>query len=221
MIDNENILDDISGAALWCGADCDPTDLARYASVALEHNVAAISVAPMSVGVVWPWLENKNIPIFAWFYPRARGAAGASEIVASINQAFKQGADGAQVFVSLQNLDEFVSQLYLIRDDLFFNKAAFVGVDICEIGPFDWNSVFSALRKMRATGLVCALARDDGDASDFVGRVYAALSAWDAAGDMDLHFVTGKNPVRVEQAMRLVQSVRPELAPRVKFFVNV
>ena len=74
---------------------------------------------------------------------------------------------------------------------------------------------------MRATGLVCALARDDGDASDFVGRVYAALVAWDAAGDMDLHFVTGKNPVRVEQAMRLVQSVRPELAPRVKFFVNV
>ena len=147
MIDNENILDDVSGAALWCGADCDPTDLARYASVALEHNVAAISVAPMSVGVVWPWLENKKIPIFARFYPRARGAAGASETVASINQAFKQGADGAQVFVSLQNLDEFVSQLYLIRDDLFFNKAAFVGVDICEIGPFDWNSVFSALRK--------------------------------------------------------------------------
>ena len=62
--------------------------------------------------------------------------------------------------------------------------------------------------------------KDAGDKSDFVGRIYGMLNTWDADNKFDLHFAFGPNFMRIEQALRLVQSVRPELVGRLKFWVN-
>ena len=220
MIDVDNILEVFSGGALWCGAGDDATDLAQAASIALERGINTISVVPGAVGILWPWLENKNVRILARFYLKSADVANIYDMVESINQTFKQGADGAQIFVDVRDLDGFVSQLYLIRDDLFFNKTLFVGMNISEIGPFDWPRIYAALNKLRATGLILAMVRDDGNASDFVGRVYAALNDWKTDFDMELDFIVGKNLSRIEQVQRLIQSMCPELASRVRFFIN-
>lgn len=219
MINNDNILDGLKGAALWCSADSDATDLAQGVSHVLEKNMTDISVVPNSVPIVWPWLENKKVNIFSRFYLSDNSLDAVSEITEKINTSFKHGADGAQIFLSLRNLSAFVSQLYLIRDDLFFNKSVFIGMDIEDIGPFDWKSVFSELKKMRTSGLLLALPKDTGNDSDFVGRLYAALNEWNA-DELKLHFMLGKNSERIEQAYRLVQALRPDLLSDVRFFIN-
>lgn len=219
MIDKDNFLDGISGAALWCGADFDSADLAQAVSIAIDKNIESLSVIPESVSIVWPWLENKGVDIFSRFYLKSKNSESISDITEKINSSFKQGADGAQVFLSFADLEGFVSQLYLIRDDLFFNKSVFIGMDISEIGPFDWKRIFAELKKMRATGLILALTKDEGDKSDFVGRVYAALDELDA-DDISLHFMLGANKTRIEQVYRLVEAIRPNLLAKLKFFIN-
>ncbi len=218
MIDMDKILENVSEPALWCGMDIEATDLARVASIAIENKVSPISVGPNSVSILWPWLEGKNIKIYSRFYFDGKENQ-ASIISEKINFTFKHGADGAQVFVSRRNLNDFVSQLYLIRDDLFFNKDIFIGLNINEIDAFEWNEIFSSLEKMRATGLILVLAKDDGDKSDFVGRVYSALSALNNK-NIKLHFVLGIKPYRVEQVVRLVKSMATEIEHNLKFFIN-
>lgn len=147
MIEIENFLAEFGRGALWCPSDCEPTDLARYASDAISHNANALSVAPSSVAIVWPWLENTNISIYARFYLNETGVGAFSDIVESINSAFKQGASGAQIFIRSRDIDTFVGQLYAIRDDLFFNKSLIIGFDISDIGPYEWTGIWAALEK--------------------------------------------------------------------------
>ena len=63
--------------------------------------------------------------------------------------------------------------------------------------------------------------KDTGKKSDFVGRIYAMLNAWSDDNKFDLHFAFGANFMRIEQAWRLVEKVKPDLISRVKFFINV
>lgn len=221
MIYSDEILDKIYNAGLWCGADNDSADLARAASIAIDAGLDIISVVPDSVPILWPWLENKKIKIMARFYLNAADSENISHSVEKINTALRRGADGVQIFLAPRDLDAFVSQLYLIRDDLFFNRHVYIGFDIEKIGPFDWANVYAAVAKMRVTGVVLALVTDRGDKSDFVGRVYAAINTADVPRGINLHFVIGKNPARAEQAARLVKSVRPDLYQNLRFFVNV
>ena len=222
MINTDNILDISSDVGLWCRADADPTDLAQAASIAIEKNISVISVGVTSVPIVWPWLEKQKIKIFSRFYMNGHSIENVSQIAEKINSAFKQGADGAQVFMRLSDLREFVSQLYLIRDDLFFNKSIFIGLDINEIETSDWDFVFSELKKMRATGLLLVMPHDDGEKSDFVGRVYAALSAYNnEIQNIGFHFYLGDNQIRIEQTFRLIQALQENLLKDVKFFINI
>ena len=221
MMDSENILLTMNAPfAIWCAAGQDATELARAAGMAIDNNVGAVSVAPGDVMTIWPWIENKHIQILPRFYLAQTDIDSVSDLTQEINTALKSGADGAIVFVGADQLSELVNQVYLIRDDLFFNKSAFIGLNVGTVGPFEWDCIFAALEKLRADGLVLALTNDTGDASDFVGRVYAALSAWNNS-NMNLYFVLGTNRTRIEQAMRLVQSMRPELVDKIKFFVNI
>ena len=222
MIYSDEILDKIYNAGLWCGADNDSADLARAASIAIDAELDIISVVPDLINLVKNIKKiNKKIKIMARFYLNAADSENISHSVEKINTALRRGADGVQIFLAPRDLDAFVSQLYLIRDDLFFNRHVYIGFDIEKIGPFDWANVYAAVAKMRATGVVLALVTDRGDKSDFVGRVYAAINTADVPRDINLHFVIGKNPARAEQAARLVKSVRPDLYQNLRFFVNV
>ena len=223
MIDTDSFFDEISAnMAMWCDGGRDTGELARVASSSVAHDMPVISALPDDVAMLWTWLEKTPARIYARFYLPVRGGRDVgviSDLSARINAAFKQGAHGAQIFMRAADLDDFAEQIGVVRDDLFFNRELAIGIDISEVGPFEWPVVFDALRRLRAGALVLVLARDGGDKSDFVGRMYAVLRA---AGDIkcDLHFVLGNNPLRMEQAARLVRGMRPALAGGMRMFVR-
>lgn len=223
MIKTNTILDTIqSQIILWCGATKDAGEMALMAQYVLENNFNQISVAPDSVGVMWPWLENKNVKIWARFYlPEKKiSEQQISDVTVRINTVLKQGADGAQVFVAYAALADLVTQTCMVRDDLFFDKQLAIGVDVGEVGVFDWGNFYANLQKINASAVILVLANDTGKKSDFVGRIYAMLSAWSDENKFDVHFALGANLLRIEQVQRLVKQMRPELEDRVKFIVN-
>ena len=207
---------------LWCGGDFVGVDLARMAQIAVEQQVGCVSVVPDSVGVLCPWLEKTSIEILGRFYlPDVRvNEKAISDVTVQINNAFKHGATGAQVFVRYKKLAELVQQVAIIRDDLFFNRKLIIGLDIADIGPYDWANVFDNLKKIRADAVMFALTRDTGDKSDFVGRVYGMLENWDSGFVGELHWALGNNPVRIEQANRLVESMQANLVHKQRFWLN-
>jgi len=208
--------------ALWCEGGGDAGELARAAQTAAEYAMPVISARPDDVSMLWTWLEKTPARIWARFYLPSRGGRDTgviSDLSGRINAAFKHGAIGAQVFMRASDLNDFAEQIGVVRDDLFFNRELAIGVDIADVGPFEWAGVFDVLRRLRASVLTLVLAKDTGDRSDFVGRLYAAVCASRDA-KCDLHFVVGDNPVRIEQAVRMVRALRPEIAGGVRVFVH-
>ena len=68
--------------------------------------------------------------------------------------------------------------------------------------------------------MIFVFTHDIGDKSDFVGRLYGMLNAWDVANKFSLQFAFGPNLLRIEQAMRLVQQMRPGLMGELRFWIN-
>ncbi len=224
MIDRNMIFDLVGNdAALWCGADMEAADLAQAVDFAIVNNLQMMSVAPGMVETIWPWIEATQIKIMPRFYLANKKISEQqiSDVTVRINAALKQGASGAQVFLPYSALAGLVEQTHIIRDDLFFNKDLSIGLDLGEIGPFDWDVLYANLRKINASSVVFVFTRDTGDKSDFVGRMYAMLNAWGAENKFGLHFAFGANFMRIEQAKRLTERVCPELVGRLKFWVNV
>lgn len=217
------ILDDFNvELALWCGADKDAADLARAVELVAEHKLPIVSVTPQVVPVVWPWLEKIKTKIMARFY-LSEGKISEntiSDTVKNINLTFKQGANGAQVFLRYADLSKVVDYLYIIKDDLFFDKDLSVGIDLGDVGPFDWNDLFFYLKKINAGSVLFVFTKDLGNKSDFVGRIYAMLNAWNKDNEFELHFAVGQDVMRIEQVVRLVESMQSQLIKKLKFFVN-
>lgn len=223
MIDKSVIFDLVgTKAGLWCGADMDATDLADAVHVADVQKVPVISVVPNVVQTVWPWMEGGDIKIMSRFYLDGKKITEdkISDITVRINTSLRQGANGAQIFLAYDALAGLVEQTHVVRDDLFFNKDLSIGMDVDEIGPFDWTDVFESLRKINASSVIFVFARDTGDKSDFVGRLYGMLNAWNVENKFSLQFAFGPNLLRIEQAMRLVQQMRPSLMDGLRFWIN-
>ena len=222
MIEQNEILDDVRGnLALMCDGGCSGADLAAVAGVAITNKLRAVSVLPTVVSQIWPWIENTNIKIITRFYVNGKIDDNfMSDFSSQVIASFRDGADGAMVFLHMRDVDRFVSELSYVRDDLFFNKILAIGIDICEIDASDWDGLFKLLRSVRADALTLFLSRDDGDKSDFVGRVYAMLTANMADWRGCVYFVPGNNIMRIDQFHRLTQQLRPNMAPTMMFFVN-
>ena len=189
MIDKSVIFDLVgTKAGLWCGADMDAKDLADAVHVADVQKVPVISVVPNVVQTVWPWMEGGDIKIMSRFYLDGKKITEdkISDITVRINTSLRQGANGAQIFLSYDALAGLVEQTHVVRDDLFFNKDLSIGMDVDEIGPFDWTDVFENLRKINASSVIFVFARDTGDKSDFVGRLYGMLNAWNVENKFSL-----------------------------------
>lgn len=223
MIEKKINIDELEPLlCLWCSADKESADLARAAEIVSEQGMPVLSVGPVSVPVVWPWLEDCSTKIMARFYlsDKKIDETIISDVVKNINMTFKQGANGAQVFLDFSELGVFVDFLCAIRDDLFFDKDLSVGLDLSEIGPFDWNDLFVGLRKINANSVLFVFPKDMGNKSDFVGRIYAMLNAWNKDNDFELHFALWADSMRIEQVQRLVEQMQPQLSKKLKFFVN-
>ena len=223
MIDKNAVFDLVGkNLALWCGTDMDATDLADAVYFANSHNLSEVSVAPDMIQTVWPWLEKTSVKIMTRFYMENNKITEEqiSDVTVRINACLRHGANGAQIFLNLGGLGDLVEQMHFVRDDLFFNKDLSIGLDISEIGPFDWGNVFANMRKINASSVIFAFAHDTGNKSDFVGRLYGMLNAWGAENKFNLHFAFGPNFMRIEQAIRLVQQVRPGLMDGLRFWVS-
>lgn len=222
MIEQSEIFDEVKdNLGLWCGTDCAGADLAAVAGVAITNKLKSVCVAPASIGPLWTWLENARVKIIGRFYVDKKiDDEFMSGFSSDISSAFRMGADGAIVFLQMRDMEKFVNELVFVRDDLFFNKTLSVGLDICEIETNDWDKVFKLLHTVRADSLTLYMSHDDGDKSDFVGRIYAMLNTnmgdWHGA----LHFVFGKNIIRIDQVYRLTQQIQFNLSQTMLFWVD-
>ena len=223
MIEQNIVFDDFGPyAALWCGTDVEPGDLARAVDFAINQNMDMVSVAPQCVKLIWPWLEKSKVKILSRFYVMDKKITEQkiSDITININSVLKNGADGAQIFMRYQSVADLVEQVHVVKDDLFFNKDLIIGLDIADVGPYDWNDLFQNLRKVNAAALTLVMTQDLKEKSDFPGRVYGMLNAWTSENKFDLHFVVGNNPFRIEQVMRITKLIQPQLLENMRFFVN-
>lgn len=208
--------------ALWCMGDLETVELAKQADFALTNKIKIISALPQDIKTMWPWLEKTKVKLLGRFYLEKKITEKAvSDLTEQMNACFKQGGDGVQVILRKQDLALFASELHLIRDDLFFNKTLSVGLDLSSVLPTDWSGIFKALRQLKVDSLLLILPKDTGDKSDFVGRLFGVLDLWNPDFRGDLHFVLGNTSVRVEQVVRLVQRMKPDLMKGLKFFVNI
>ena len=206
--------------ALWCKGADDTCDLASVADDIIENRVNLVSVVPENVNFLWTCLEKKGVKILTRFeFNQKQGLDDAiSDIAQKITSVSKQGADGFQIFMNLQDLDDFVNAISLIRDDLFFEHDLCIAIDILQINIDDWEFLFKKLNQIRANSLVLYMSEDMGNRSDFVGRIYAMLEKLDFGGQ--LHFVLNNDYERMDQVINLVDSMRPELADRLRFFIE-
>lgn len=222
MIEQDDIFDEVKdNLGLWCAADCSGADLAAAAGMAITNKLRAVSVSVDAVAPLWAWLENTKVAIYSRFYvDKNLDDNFMSDLSSRISASFRDGADGAVIFVHMRDLELFAKELAYIRDDLFFNKTLAVGLDVNEIDCDDWEHVFKILQTIRADALTLFLSHDDGDKSDFVGRVYAMLNAdwgdWHGA----LHFVAGDNMNRTDQMYRLVKELKFDRIPTMLFWTN-
>lgn len=222
MIDENDIFNEIKdNTGLWCDTKCVGADLAAAAGMAITNKFRAISVVPGAVAELWPWIENTNIKIISRFMlDNAPDDDAMSNLASRISTSFHDGASGAIIFVRFDNLKRLTSELSYVRDDLFFNKTLSIGLDINEIDFDEWGDVFQNLQSVHADSLTLFLSRDDGDKSDFVGRVYAMLNT--NMGDWHgvLHFMLGKNYARADQVYRLTEQLRFNMIPKMLFWIN-
>ena len=218
---NEIFFDSDKRIALWCDETEDTGDLAQVADNVIENKIPLISVPGNGLAFVWTCLEKTGVKILTryFFEISARGIdsdmSRLSEYVVSV---WKQGAQGIQIFMKMRDLAHFVDSLLPIRDDLFFEHDLCVLLNIQEISANEWNFVFDKLREIRANSFGLVFDEDMGNRSDFIGRIYGMLDNWDFDGD--LHFVFGNNFDRMDQVIRLVESVEPELSDKLHFFLE-
>lgn len=222
MIDEDIVYDSLTGlTAMWCQADLEPGDLARATEVVISQGVRFVSVVPAAVPIIWPWLEHHDVKIFARFYLEGNQITETqlSDLTIRINDSLRRGAHGAQVFVDVASLPELVEQTYVVRDDLFFNKDLVIGLDVLGVGPDGWGGVYANLRKINASAVALVLPQDTGKESMIVGQIFAMLNAWDKANNFDVHLAFGPNFMRIEQVLRMMKSMRPDLIGRTKVFM--
>ncbi len=218
---NEIFLEYDPKIALWCDGVWDTNDLANLANYILESKIDLISVSSNIVYYMWTCLEKNKVKIFTRynFAPLQKNMdKDVFELAENITGVWKRGAMGAQIFLKMRDFERFIDTFMPVRDDLFFEHDLCIGLDISEIGISDWDFLFQQIRSIRANSLCLTLNEDAGNRSDFVGRIYGMLQKWDFNGE--LYFVLGNNYDRIDEVIRLIESEKPELSNRVRFFLD-
>lgn len=216
MISSNSLFSDIKNnlAASCCAGDA--SDLILKVENIINKDISIISADFESVGIIWPWIEKKDMNLFAKFV--IENDFNISNLARDINTVLKKGANGAQVFVPVQNLTDFIDQFAPIYSDLFFNKNLLIGLDLGHVLVMDWENIFINLSKIGGAGL--SLSFDKSQDTDFVGAVYGFINALPDDFDMDLHFMLGNRPDKMEQVFRLFDKVRPNILNKIKLFLD-
>lgn len=222
MIESNDIFfDSDRRIALWCGDIGDTSDMASLAENILKHKISLISVSPQTLAFMWTCLETSGVSIFTRYFFETSNKCidtDVSQMSENIIAMQKNGAHGVQIFIKTHDFEKIVDLLSVVRDDLFFERDLCVVLNIQEIAADQWKTVFERLRKIRADSFGLLFSEDMGNRSDFIGRIYGMLDNWDFDGD--LHFIFGNNYDRIDQVIRLVESMKPELSDKLHFFLE-
>lgn len=218
---NEIFSDSDKRIALWCDDVVDTNDLALMCENILNNDVHLISVPSERVSNVWTYLEKKEVKILTRcdFYPESKNIEeDMYNFGAFITNVCKTGASGVQIFIKMRDFERFIDSLQIVRDDLFFGHDLCIAMDTEDLDVNNLDFIFQKLRDIRADALALTLNEDMGNRSDFVGRIYGLLEHFNFDGE--LHFILGNNFDRIDQVIRLTECLRPELADRLKFFLD-
>jgi len=218
---NEIFYESDKKIALWCGDADDTSDLATLADNIIENGVSLVSVPPKTLPFMWTCLEKSGIKILTRYFFETSNRNidnDISQLSENIMSVQRQGAKGVQIFIKMRDFERVIDLLGTIRDDLFFKHDLCIVLNIQEISVDEWRGIFDKLREIRADSFGVLFDEDMGNRSDFIGRIYGMLDNWNFDGD--LHFVMGNNFDRMDQVMRLVESMRPELDEKLHFFLE-
>ena len=222
MINTNYIFDDVGAiTCAWVGdGRNEETDLAAMVDFMAANNIKTVSVPCGVSEKIWPWVEKQNTKIIGRFSFKADNVGAdvaMSNLATAITTEFKHGLVGAQVFVPLNQITDFVNELLPIRDDLFFHRHFSIAIDVDgKVAP-DWTGVFSAIKKLRADSLLLVAHGDTFNVkSDFVGRIFDMLNKWDA--DCDLHMMFDNNMMRVSQVIRMTKKIKPDMMAGLRVF---
>lgn len=223
MIEMNEIFSDFdSRVSLWGEKAMDTNDLAMMAEYITQKKIKTVSIVPEIVPFVWTCLEKFDVKIFARyvFNPLQKTMLDEEmyDLGAKIKDVCKKGANGVQIFIKMRDFERFMEMIGFVRNDLFFQHDLCITLDINDIDVNNWQMIFQKLRDVGAHALVLSLNEDMGNRSDFVGRVYGMLQNWDFNGG--IHFILGNNFDRIDQVIRLIETERPELSTKVKFFLD-
>ena len=222
MIDlNEMFSDSNKNVALWCDSVEDVSDIAVTAENIIQMGVDLVSLPPNMVQDMWVYLEKIHVNIltrYNFFSNRKNIDEDITVLAGNIKNICKHGADGVQIFLKMNNFEDFIEKISPVKDDLFFEKDLCVCMDIIDLDVNNLESIFQKLNEIGATAIGLTLNEDTGNRSDFVGRVYAILNNWNFNGN--LHFLLGNDYERIDQVIRLIESENPELQDKVKFFLE-
>lgn len=218
---NEIFSDFDTRVALWCDDARDTADIAVLANDIIENKISLVSVPSSIVSFIWTYLEKSKVKIFSRHYFETLNKnfdKDVSNLSEKIMADYKNGAHGIQLFIKIRDFDRLVNLLTVIRDDLFFEHDLCLVLDVEDLGVDNIDLIFRKLKDIRANAFGIRLAEDMGVRSDFIGRIYGILDKWDFDGD--LHFMLKNNFERIDQSIRLIESLRPELVNRVHFFLE-
>ena len=217
---NEIFTDSDKRLALWCDSVIDTNDLAGMADYVIQNDMHLISVPPELVYSIWTYLEHSNVDILTRFVlsPESDIDSCIYDLAQKITSVCKKGAKGVQIFMKMRDFEKFAEKISVVRDDLFFGHDLCVGIDAQDLDMQQLPMVFEKLCNMRVNAFALTLNEDKKNRSDFVGRIYGILQNWNL--ECELHFILGNNFDRMDQAIRLVESEKPELLSRLRFFLD-
>lgn len=218
---NEIFSDSDKRVAMWCDDIADTNDLAVMCETIINNGVHLISVPCHLVANVWTYLEKRNVKILTRFDLDSvfnNIDERMYDLGANITKACKSGADGVQIFIKMQDFEQIINKLEIVRDDLFFGHDLSIAMDTENLDVNNLDFIFQKLRDIRANSFTLTLKEDMGNRSDFVGRIYGLLQHFDFDGE--LHFVLGNNFDRIDQVIRLTECLRPELNDKLRFFLD-
>ena len=218
---NEIFSDSDKRVAIWCENMADTNELAMLCENIVNSGVGLVSVPPQMVQDVWTYIEKRNIKILTRydFNPVSKNLdSDMDDLCAKITNVCKSGADGVQICLKMRSFENFIDNLQIVRDDLFFEHDLSIVMDIQDLDINNIDFIFQKLREIRADSFGLTLNEDMGNRSDFVGRVYALLEHFNFDGE--LHFLLGNNFDRIDQVIRLTESMCPAVSERLRFFLD-
>ncbi len=218
---NEIFSDSDKRIAWWCDSVEDTNDLAEMADDIIKNNIHLISVPPEIVPLVWVYLEKFDVKIYTRFMVSLNHKdidKDMSDLAKNITCVCKKGATGVQIFLNQRDFDIFIDKILPVRDDLFFGHDLSLVMDIEDIDVNNWAMIFQKLHDLRLDAFGLTLKEDMKNRSDFVGRIYGMLQNWNM--DCELHLILNNNFDRMDQVIRLVETERPELSEKLRFFLD-